>query len=163
MPKKTTLQIEIEEITKLIELLKESGINEIKITQGDLGIRLRKDPPAAVAPLQTLAFPQEVSAQPQHQTEPPKATPTQQSNAAPEVTGNTVKSPMVGTFYAAPSPEESPFIKVGDTVKKGQTICIIEAMKTMNQIEAEEDGTLQKVLVNDAQPVEFGEPLFVIQ
>lgn len=154
--KTKSLQVEMTDIKKLIELLKSSGINEIEITQGETGIRLRKDPEPQVS--QTTVAPSvQAASTPQQPTE-------SEATARPnKIDGTLMKSPMVGTFYKAPAPDASPYVNIGDQVKKGQTICIIEAMKTMNQVEAEEDGVLKDILVNDAQPVEFGEPLFVIQ
>ena len=161
---KNRLNVEMEDITKLIDLLKSSGINEIEITQGETGIRLRKD--AAPQPHQetgqatVAANIQPTAGQIGDNTHIADAPKTEENK---QIDGQMMTSPMVGTFYLAPSPDASPYVNIGDRVKKGQTICIIEAMKTMNQIEAEKDGKLQDVLVNDAQPVEFGEPLFVIQ
>lgn len=154
---KKNLNIQLDEVSQLIELLKSSGINEIEITQGEISIRLRKDSeshhvnlPASAQNVQlssVASAPQDVAA----------------NTESEKINGSVMKSPMVGTFYKSPAPEASPYVQIGDKVKKGQTICIIEAMKTMNQVEAEYDGTLQDILVQDAQPVEFGEPLFVIQ
>ena len=155
--KKQSLQVEMEEITKLIELLKTSGINEIEITQGETGIRLRKDPEPQISQATVANVPQQMA--PQQITQPVAET----AQVPEKIDGKLMKSPMVGTYYEAPAPDASPYVQIGDKVKKGQTICIIEAMKTMNQIEAEEEGILKEVLVNNAQPVEFGEPLFVIQ
>ena len=159
------MNVDIEDISKLIDLLKSSGINEIEVTQGETGIRLRKD--SAPQPIQTpMQAPVQTPAQtPAHAPAHSQARPSEaaQDGKNNPVDGHVMTAPMVGTFYQSPSPETNPYVKVGDRVSKGQTICIIEAMKTMNQIEAEEDGTLQNILVNDAQAVEFGEPLFVIQ
>ena len=161
---KNRLNVEMEDITKLIDLLKSSGINEIEITQGETGIRLRKDaapqPNQATNQASVAANIQPNASQISENTHSDDTQPTAENN---QIDGQVMTSPMVGTFYHAPSPDASPYVNVGDRVKKGQTICIIEAMKTMNQIEAEKDGKLQDILVNDAQPVEYGEPLFVIQ
>ena len=154
--KKKGLQVEMDDITKLIELLKTSGINEIEVTQGETGIRLRKDPEPQISQA-TVASAQQTAAP---QVTQPVAEMVKDGG---KIDGKLMKSPMVGTYYEAPAPDASPYVQIGDKIKKGQTICIIEAMKTMNQIEAEEDGILKEVLVSNAQPVEFGEPLFVIQ
>jgi acetyl-CoA carboxylase biotin carboxyl carrier protein len=149
--------MDIRKVKKLIELLEESGIAEIEITEGEESVRISRYPnsvPVAVqAPLPAVApatghvAPAEAPA-----TEP----------AAPEASGQKVLSPMIGTFYRSPSPEAEPFVQVGDQVNVGDTLCIIEAMKMMNQIEADVAGVVKSVEIESGQPVEFGEPLFVI-
>ena len=156
------LDVELDDITKLIELLKSSGINEIEITQGETAIRLRKDPEPQVSQVVAAPGAQASASQPMQPADQEASNPDK-GKMNGHAAGEMMKSPMVGTFYTAPAPDASPYVNVGDRVKKGQTVCIIEAMKTMNQIEAEQDGILQDILVHDAQPVEFGEPLFVIQ
>ena len=146
-------KLDIKEIKKLIEIVEQSDISEIEINEGDVGVRISRVannasmPPPMAAPLaQALAQPAVM----------PVAEP------APSL-ANAFKSPMVGTFYRASSPTSSPFVSVGDSVSVGSTLCIIEAMKIMNQIEAETLGTVKEILVEDGQPVEFGQPLFVIE
>ncbi len=153
--------MDIRKVKKLIELLEESGIAEIEIHEGEESVRITRDNPHA-APVQYMAPPAAAPAAPA-----PAAT---ASDNADEVSkdegipsGHVVTSPMVGTFYSAPSPGAPAFVKVGDSVSEGDTLCIIEAMKILNQIEADKSGKIKAVLVENAQPVEFGQPLFVIE
>ena len=148
--------MDIRKVKKLIELLEESGVAEIEIKEGEESVRISRNaqqPPAM--PAAPAMAPQQAPA-PAQVAEAPAAEPS-------EPAGETINSPMVGTFYRASSPEASPFVEVGTTVKKGDTICIIEAMKMFNQIEAEVDGTIKSVLVENGQPVEYDQPLFVIE
>lgn len=137
-----------EDLTTLTQWLESSGLAEIAIEQGDTLVHLKR-PQAGVTMAPAVASP---APQPQAES---NTQPTQASQ-------NTFKSPMVGTFYTASSPESAAFVQVGQTVKEGQVICIIEAMKTMNQIESDRAGTIKKVLVDNATPVEYGQPLFEI-
>jgi len=142
--------MDIRKVKKLIELLEESGIAEIEIKEGEEAVRISRYPnhiPAAPVQMAAAPSPAAVTA------ETPEAT-------APS--GHKVLSPMVGTFYRSPSPEAEPFVKVGDKINVGDTLCIIEAMKMMNQIEAEVSGTLLSVESESGEPVEFGQMLFVI-
>ena len=151
----------IQNIEKLIALLEKSNVNEIEIKEGDTSIRItgNKNDTQLVAP-QQVYHTQAQSA--------PAATPvapvadSSHSPAAESISGTKVKSPMVGTFYQSPSPGAATFVTEGQSVKKGDTLCIIEAMKIMNQIEAEVSGTVLKVLVEEGSPVEFEQPLFII-
>lgn len=146
---------EIDYLQQLVDFMKENELDEIKMSEGDSTIRMRRNLKPTESTYQTL--PQQSVVLPQESMqESPVAT-------TPVIDGHIVTSPMVGTFYRSPSPDAEPFIAIGDTVKQGQTICIIEAMKTMNQIEADKDGVVKKIIVGDAQPVEFGEPLIVIE
>jgi len=149
--------MDIRKVKKLIELLEESGVAEIEIKEGEESVRISRatQPPAAMPTAPAMA-PQQAPA-PAPAAEAPAAT------EPSEPAGETINSPMVGTFYRASSPEASPFVEVGSTVKKGDTLCIIEAMKMFNQIEAEVDGTIKSVLVENGQPVEYDQPLFVIE
>lgn len=148
--KLTTLaSLDYKGMDKLAKWLETSGMEEVEIEQDDLRIRLRRPGSGTVA---YAAAPQAVAAAPAAAAAPV-------AEAAPQ---NTFNSPMVGTYYHASSPESAPFVKVGDAVQKGQTLAIIEAMKTMNPIESDRAGTIQKILVNNAQPVEYGQPMFVI-
>ena len=146
--------MDIRKVKKLIELLEESGIAEIEIKEGEEAVRIsRYGSSAPQMPVQYAAAPAPVAA-------PVAASADTNTDELPS--GHVVKSPMVGTFYSAPSPSAPEFCKVGDQVSEGDTICIIEAMKILNQIEADKSGTIKAVLVDNAQPVEFGQPLFVI-
>ncbi|MEQ8235108.1 MAG: acetyl-CoA carboxylase biotin carboxyl carrier protein [Gammaproteobacteria bacterium] len=150
--------MDIRKVKKLIELLEESGVAEIEIREGEESVRISRGtsaisyapPPAAVAPPVAAPAPAAAEAAP---AAPP-------APAAPE--GNVVESPMVGTFYTAPSPDSAPFVSVGQTVKVGDTLCIIEAMKIMNPIEAEIAGKVTAILADNGHPVEYGQPLFII-
>ena len=142
-------------VRKLADILTDTGLTEIEVEQGGLKIRVARGLGPVSAPM-TYAVAPPASAPAPH---PPAAT----SDADPPARGEVVKSPMVGTIYLQAQPEAPPFIKVGDHVTAGQTLLIVEAMKTMNPIPAPKAGTVLKILVDDAQPVEFGEPLVVIE
>lgn len=146
-----TFDIDSEFVRKLAGLLKETGLNEIEYAEGERSIRVSRGAPAAAAP---AAAPAVVAA--------PAAAPMAAAEPAASHAG-ALKSPMVGTAYIAAEPGGTPFVKVGDKVKSGQTVLIIEAMKVMNPIKAPKGGTVTQVLVGDAQPVEFGELLLVIE
>ncbi|MGB5395648.1 MAG: acetyl-CoA carboxylase biotin carboxyl carrier protein [Gammaproteobacteria bacterium] len=146
--------MDIRKVKKLIELLEESGIAEIEIKEGEEAVRIsRYGTSAPQMPVQYAPAPAAAPVAAAVSAEPA-------ADALPS--GHIVKSPMVGTFYSAPSPGAPEFCKVGDSVSEGDTICIIEAMKILNQIEADKSGTIKAMLVDNAQPVEFGQPLFVI-
>lgn len=153
--------MDLRKLKKLIDLVEESGISELELTEGEEKVRISRNhqggaqgvmhyqpymqmpaPAAATAPAATAAAPAEA--------------------AAPAIEGHVVKSPMVGTFYRAPSPEAKSFVDVGSTVAVGDTLCIIEAMKLLNEIEADQAGVIKAILVENGQPVEYGEPLFII-
>jgi len=156
--------MDLRKLKKLIDLVEESGIAELEITEGEEKVKIVKGgsgregvvvsqlPPAA-SPL--TARPAPVSAPPPAQAPDPGEAPT-------SLEGHIVKSPMVGTFYRSGSPGAKPFVEVGDTVKAGQPICIIEAMKLMNEIEADKDGVIKAIMVENGQPVEYGESLMMI-
>jgi acetyl-CoA carboxylase biotin carboxyl carrier protein len=154
-------------IKNLLNMISESDLNEVSIEEGELKIKVKKRSDVKVAPQEQVYY-----APPQQSAAPAPSAPASQpaadsgSGAAKEASsgsGQNIKSPIVGTFYASPSPEDPPFVKAGDKVKKGDVLCIIEAMKIMNEIESDVSGTIVKVLVSDAQPVEFDQPLFVIE
>lgn len=150
--------MDIRKVKKLIELLEESGIAEIEIKEGEESVRISRYSTNAPAPMmQYAAAPAPVAAA----AAPAVAVDEPTANEIPS--GHTVNSPMVGTFYTAPSPGSKPFVSVGDSVNEGETICIIEAMKILNQIEADKSGTIKAILVENGQPVEFNQPLFVIE
>ena len=144
--------MDIRKIKKLMELVEQSGINELEVREGEESIRLSKAPTGVVTA--SVAAPAAAPAI------PAALAPTPAASALPA--GHTLNAPMVGTFYRAPSPDSAPFIEVGKTVSAGDVVCIIEAMKLMNQIEADKAGVVAAILVEDGQPVEFGQPLVVI-
>ena len=146
--------MDIRKIKKLIELVEESGIAELEITEGEESVRIHRG--ASASAQQVFAAPAPVAAP---VTAP---APVAEAPAAEVVSGHTVKSPMVGTFYRASSPEAKAFAEVGTKVNAGDTLCIIEAMKMMNQIEADKSGTIGAILVDDGEPVEFDQPLVTI-
>lgn len=146
--------MDLRKLKKLINLVQESGIAELEITEGEEKVRILR------AGIERRESPRVA-----HTESPPlpvAATAPAPDEAPPVPEGHVVKAPMVGTFYRAASPGAKPFVEVGDAVKKGQTVCIIEAMKLMNEIEADSDGVIKSILVENGQPVEYGEPLFVI-
>ena len=153
--------MDIRKVKKLIELLEESGIAEIEITEGEESVRISRYPnEVAVAPDVGHAPPPAQAPAPA--AAPAAAAPAIAAPAGEETNGHKVLAPMVGTFYRSSSPEAEPFAKVGDTIAAGDTLCIIEAMKMMNQIESDVSGTVLSVEVENGEPIEFGQVLFVI-
>ena len=152
--------MDIRKVKKLIELLEESGIAEIEISEGEESVRISRYPQGGAAPI-TLAPPQVIAAAPAAPSAEPAAAPAE-AEAEPLGKGTHVEAPMVGTFYSSPSPGAKPFVEIGQQVNAGDTLCIIEAMKMLNQIEADKSGVVQARLVENGQPVEFGQALFVI-
>ena len=152
--------MDLRKLKKLIDLVEESGISELELTEGEEKVKICRS--TSQVPQQQI-----IHTQPKESNtiQPPKL---QEKSIATEenkdLSGKekTIDSPMVGTFYRAASPDAAPFIDVGATVKKGDILCIVEAMKLLNEIECDQDGTIEKILVENGQPVEFGEPLFVI-
>ena len=158
--------MDIRKVKKLIEMLEDSGVHEIEITEGEESVRISRyaQPPSApAAPVHYMAPPQ----MQQMPATAPAATPPAAAPEAPATepgpTGHLVKAPMVGTFYTAPTPDARAFAEVGTEVTVGQTLCIIEAMKMMNQIEADKAGRVTRILVENGEPVEFDQPLFAIE
>lgn len=147
--------MDLRKLKKLIDLVEESGIAELEVTEGEEKVRIAKHA-ANAAPVSYVQAPLPQMAAPAAPA--PAAAPV----AAKEPEGNVVKSPMVGTFYRSSSPESKPYAEVGESVAVGDTLCLIEAMKLMNEIESEVAGVIKAVLVENGQPVEFGQPLFVI-
>ena len=147
------MKIDSKAIKKLAELLDETGLTEIEVADGDKALRVSKGGGIISAPVATVSAD---STQPKQEN----ISPQEQTSLS---TVGTVKSPMVGTVYLQPSPDESAYVKEGEKVKKGDTLLIIEAMKVMNPIKAEKDGTVAQILVEDAQPVEFGDALIIIE
>jgi len=150
------MDINIKEIKKLIDLIDKSSVSEIEISQGEEAIRVSR---ASTMPAQ-MAYhaPAPVAA-----PAPPQAPTTEATPVDNTPSGHAVKSPMVGTFYSASAPGEAPYAKIGDKVSVGDTLCIIEAMKMMNHIEADKAGTVKAILLEDATPVEFDQPLIIIE
>jgi acetyl-CoA carboxylase biotin carboxyl carrier protein len=143
--------MDLRKLKKLIDLVQESGISELEVTEGEEKVKIVKNSGSVVA------YPAPAP------TPPPAAVLAPAPPSIPvAVEGHVVKSPMVGTFYRSPSPGAKHFVEVGDTVKSGDTICIIEAMKLLNEIECDKDGVIKAILVENGQPVEYGEPLVVI-
>ena len=143
--------MDLRKLKKLIDLVQESGISELEVTEGEEKVKIVKSGGAAVAYLAPASA--QAAA---HAMAPAPAL------AAAAIPGHVVKSPMVGTFYRSPSPGAKPFVDVGDTVKSGDIICIIEAMKLLNEIECDKDGIIKAILAENGQPVEYGEPLVII-
>ncbi len=150
--------MDIRKVKKLIELLEESGISEIEIKEGEEAVRIARAPAGGVYPQYISAPPPAVPAAPD-----PSAAAVPAPTARRKDDPNIVPSPMVGTFYAAASPTAPAFVALGDEVKVGQVLCIIEAMKMMNQIECDRAGKVTAIMVKNGDPVEFGQPLFVIE
>ena len=155
--------MDLRKLKTLIDLVAESDISELEVTEGESKVRIVKGatashsqvvmmPPPAAAPV--APAPAAVAA--------PAAAAPAEAPAAPSPSGHVVKSPMVGTFYRASAPGAAPFVEIGTAVKQGETICIIEAMKLLNEIEADASGVIKEILVENGQPVEFGQPLFII-
>ncbi|HBS6043264.1 TPA: acetyl-CoA carboxylase biotin carboxyl carrier protein [Klebsiella aerogenes] len=153
--------MDIRKIKKLIELVEESGISELEISEGEESVRISRAAPAASYPVMQQAYAAPI-AQPQAPAPAaPAAAPAAEAKA--EISGHIVRSPMVGTFYRTPSPDAKAFVEVGQKVNVGDTLCIVEAMKMMNQIEADKAGVVKAILIESGQPVEFDEPLVVIE
>jgi len=146
--------MDLRKLKKLIDLVQESGIAELEITEGEEKVKIVKGGAVSVIP-GAAPPPAERAAAP---------APAAQAPAEPETgqEGPVVKAPMVGTFYRSPSPDAKPFVEVGQAVKEGDTVCIIEAMKLMNEIEADASGVIKAILVENGQPVEYGQPLFIL-
>lgn len=155
--------MDIRKIKKLIELVEESGIAELEISEGEESVRISRNGTAApVAPIQYAPAPVAAPTAPAA----PAASAAEATPAAaesPALSGHQVLSPMVGTFYRAPTPDAKPFIEIGQSVSAGETLCIVEAMKMMNQIEADKSGVVTAILAEDGQAVEFDQPLVVIE
>ncbi|MCB5185688.1 acetyl-CoA carboxylase biotin carboxyl carrier protein [Methylobacillus gramineus] len=145
--------MDLRKLKKLIDLVEESGISELELTEGEEKVRISRH--LAQAPVQF--------AQPYLAAAPVAAAPVAAAEpVVPVIEGHVVKSPMVGTFYRAPSPDAKSFVDIGSSVNAGDTLCIIEAMKLLNEIEADKSGVIKAILVENGQPVEYGEPLFII-
>ncbi len=153
------LSMDIRKVKKLIELLEESNISEIEIQEGEESVRISRHPNGATwqpQPMPQYGYPTQAPAP------APVAPGADIEPQGASFRGNAVNSPMVGTFYRSPAPGAKSFVEVGDTVKQGDTVCIVEAMKMMNQIEADRDGVVEAILVEDGEPVEFDQPMIVL-
>ena len=152
--------MDLRKLKKLIDLVEESGISELELTEGEESVRISRQGQVVQQP-QQYTLPQQPT--PAVQNQVPTPTASADNEVVAQETGHALTSPMVGTFYRSSSPEADPYVDVGSSVKKGDTLCIIEAMKLLNEIEADRDGIVKKIMVENAQPVEFGEPLFIIE
>ncbi len=150
--------MDLRKLKKLIDLVQESGIAELEITEGEEKVKIVK----GGAVLNMMPAPAAALAAPTEARPAPPAAPAAAAEADAGQEGHVVKAPMVGTFYRSPSPDAKPFVEVGQAVKEGDTICIIEAMKLMNEIEADASGSVKAILVENGQPVEYGQPLFIL-
>lgn len=154
--------MDLRKLKTLIDLVAESGVSELEVTEGEDKVRIVKNPAPIAAPAQQIyaPAPSVAAAAPAPAAAAPTAPTEAAAPAAP--TGHAVKSPMVGTFYRSPTPGADAFVKIGDTVKEGQTLCIIEAMKLLNEIESDKSGVVKEILCENGQGVEFGQALFII-
>jgi len=153
--------MDIRKVKKLIELLEESGIAELEIREGEESVRISRQSTVNSAPIFTAAAAPAIAPAPVSAS-PSAATAESSSAAEPELAGHVIKSPMVGTFYRSPAPGSKSFVEVGQNVNVGDTLCIVEAMKLLNQIESDKAGIVKAILVENEQPVEYGQPLFII-
>lgn len=152
--------MDLRKLKTLIDLVAESGVSELEVTEGEDRVRIVKHPNPIAAPAQQYYAPAPVAQSISAPTTASVATPDATTPAEP--TGHAVKSPMVGTFYRSPTPGAESFVKIGDTVKEGQTLCIIEAMKLLNEIESDKSGVVKEILCENGQGIEFGQALFII-
>ena len=155
------MKFEIDYIEKLVSLVSNSDLTELALEDGDRAILLRKEKEVVTA--QTVVTAPQVVTQPVATTPAVKPEIPAETKSVPTETATPIVSPMVGTFYSAPSPDAKPFVQVGETVSTGQVVCIIEAMKLMNEIESEVSGKIVKILVEDGQPVEYGQVLMYVE
>jgi acetyl-CoA carboxylase biotin carboxyl carrier protein len=154
--------MDIRKIKKLIELLEESGIAEIEIKEGEEAVRISRMSPGAGHQAPQVAHPPAAAPAP-GAAAPAPAPPAESAPLKPKPNEHVITAPMVGTFYASPSPGAKAFVEIGDEIKVGQVLCIIEAMKMMNQIEADKAGRIASIMARNGDPVEFGQPLFVVE
>ncbi|MBT3918353.1 MAG: acetyl-CoA carboxylase biotin carboxyl carrier protein [Nitrosomonadales bacterium] len=153
--------MDLRKLKTLIDLVEASDISELELTEGEERVKITRQstPQTPIAPVNYIQQPIET---PNLQTPTKAEPPSEAKDGNVDEDRNVITSPMVGTFYRAASPDSAPFIDIGSTVKKGETLCIIEAMKILNEIESDKEGTISKILIENGQPVEFGQPLFVI-
>ena len=157
--------MDIRKVKKLIEMLEESQLNEIEIKEGEESVKLVKAVSVPV-PVQEQILTSNLNstmAQPSEPSDLNSELKNDQSEESEAISGKTIDSPMVGTFYAAPNPGAKDFVSVGEKISEGDVLCIIEAMKMMNEVKADSSGTIKQILIENAEPVEFGQPLFVIE
>jgi acetyl-CoA carboxylase biotin carboxyl carrier protein len=154
--------MDLRKLKKLIDLVEASGISELELTEGEEKVKISRNSGVSYQPQLAQVQPQLAQVQPQLAQVQPQSINTDEIEIPVAVDGDSINSPMVGSFYRAASPDSAPFVEVGSTVKKGDVLCIIEAMKLLNEIESEQDGIIKKILLENGQPVEFGEPLFII-
>jgi len=150
--------MDLRKLKKLIDLVQESGISELEVTEGEERVRIVKNAPPAAAATYMVSSP----AAPQQAAPAAALAAVDIAGPPAEPDGHVVKAPMVGTFYRTGSPGAPPFVEIGQAIKEGDTLCIIEAMKLMNEIEADASGVIKAILVESGQPVEFGQPMFLI-
>ena len=151
--------MDIRKVKKLIELLEESGIAELEIREGEESVRISRQSTVSAPPVITATAAPVAAAPTQAVTSSAQST----VEVEPELAGHVIKSPMVGTFYRSPAPGAKSFVEVGQSVKVGDTLCIVEAMKLLNQIESDKAGVVKAILIENEQPVEYGQPLFIIE
>jgi acetyl-CoA carboxylase biotin carboxyl carrier protein len=154
--------MDLRKLKTLIELVESSGIAELEVQEGEERVRITRSTPLPAALAHPVAHLSTPSSPPGGPPASSSAVPGAEAPASHAPEGNVVKSPMVGTFYRSASPGAKPFVEIGDTVKEGDTLCIVEAMKLMNEIESDKSGVIKAILSENGQPVEFGQPLFVI-
>ena len=154
--------MDLRKLKKLIDLVESSGISELELTEGEEKVKISRNSGLSLQPQLVQSQPQLVQSQPQLVQSQPQSIKAEEIETPPAIDGDIISSPMVGSFYRAASPDSSPFVEIGSTIKKGDVLCIIEAMKLLNEIESEHDGIIKKIIVENGQPVEFGEPLFII-
>lgn len=154
--------MDLRKLKTLIDLVSESGISELEVTEGEGKVRIVKNAPPVYVQSSPSYAPPLTASVPAAGVGAPEQAPSAAAAPAAAVQGHVVTSPMVGTFYRSPSPGAEPFVQVGDTVKEGQTLCIIEAMKLLNEIESDKAGVVKEILIENGQAVEYGQPLFVI-
>lgn len=155
--------MDLRKLKTLIDLVAESGVSELEVTEGEDKVRIVKNPAPIAAPVQQVYAPAPAAPAAAPAAAAPVAPSAPAEASAPAApTGHAVKSPMVGTFYRSPTPGADSFVKIGDTVKEGQTLCIIEAMKLLNEIESDKSGVVKEILCENGQGVEFGQALFII-
>lgn len=153
--------MDLRKLKKLIDLVEESGIAELELTEGEEKVKICRHNKNQQAPMQYIQQPQQIMqpAQPAPSIQDANTYGVKTSAAS----GKQITSPMVGTFYRSSSPDAAPFVDIGTPIKKGDTLCIIEAMKILNEIESDQEGVIKQILIDNGQPVEFGEPLFIIE
>jgi acetyl-CoA carboxylase biotin carboxyl carrier protein len=154
--------MDLRKLKKLIDLVEASGISELELTEGEEKVKISRNNGISLQPQLVQSEPQLVQSEPQSIQSEPQSIKAEEIETPPAIDGDIISSPMVGSFYRAASPDSSPFVEIGSTIKKGDVLCIIEAMKLLNEIESEHDGIIKKIIVENGQPVEFGEPLFII-